>query len=88
MERIGYRSIRRRTKPAWIRKIELTTDREIYGVADVYIREHGENASIHAAMRADELLDAGDLDGQKVWLRVIGAIKVLSADSAPAGHMH
>ena len=47
----------------------MTSEREIYGVAKVYLREHGEDAVIHAAMRADALLDAGDLDGQWVWLR-------------------
>ena len=53
----------------------MNRDKEIYGVAKVYLREHGEDAVIHAAMRADALLDAGDLDGQRVWLRVIEAIK-------------
>ena len=28
-------------------------------------------------MRADELLDKGDLDGKMVWLRIIEAIKEL-----------
>ena len=50
-------------------------EREIYGVAKVYIREQGGDAVIHAAMRADVLLDAGGLEGQRVWLRVIEAIK-------------
>ena len=51
----------------------MNRDKEIYGIASIYIREHGEDAVIHAAMRADALLDAGDLDGQRVWLRVIEA---------------
>lgn len=42
-------------------------------------------AAIHAAMRADALLDAGDLDGQRVWLRVIEAIKVLADADRPMG---
>jgi len=53
-------------------------------VAKVYIREHGEDAVIHAAMRADALLDAGDLDGQRVWMRVIEAIKVLTNVERPS----
>ena len=40
---------------------------------------------IHAAMRADALLEAGDMDGRNVWLRVIEAIKVLSKNEKPAG---
>jgi hypothetical protein len=44
----------------------MTGEREIYGVAKTYLREHGEDAAIEAAMNADTLLDAGDLDGQRV----------------------
>ena len=36
-------------------------ERKIFGVAKVYLRKHGEDAVIEAAMRADELLDAGDM---------------------------
>ena len=44
----------------------MNREREIFGVANTYIREHGEDAVIEAAMRADALLDVGDLDGQRV----------------------
>jgi len=37
---------------------------------------------IHAAMRADALLDAGDLDDRNAWLRVIEAIKVLNTEKS------
>jgi hypothetical protein len=67
----------------------MNSEREIYGVAKTYLREHGEDAVIHAALRADALLDAGDLDGQRVWLRVIEAIKMLSREAAPpAARVH
>ena len=33
-------------------------------------REHRDDAVIEAAMRAEALWDAGDLEGQRVWLRV------------------
>ncbi len=39
---------------------------------------------IHAAMQADAMLDAGDLDGAAVWRRIVTAINELLAD-APAG---
>ncbi len=48
----------------------MNLDKEIYGIASVYIREHGDDAVIEAAMRADAPLDADDLDGRNVWLRV------------------
>ncbi|MEE9300881.1 MAG: hypothetical protein V3V17_07105 [Alphaproteobacteria bacterium] len=42
---------------------ELTSDLDIYRTARMLINEHGEEASIEAAIRADELLAAGNLDG-------------------------
>jgi hypothetical protein len=63
----------------------MNCDKEIYGVAKTYLRLHGEDAVLNAAMNADALLDAGDLDGQRFWLRVIEAIKVLSAISPSPG---
>ena len=44
----------------------VTSDLDIYCTANILIKEHGEDAAIFAAMRADELLDEGDLDGQRV----------------------
>ena len=51
------------------------------------MRERGDYASIEAAMRADVLLDKGDMDSQAVWLRVIAAIKELEAKE-PEGAVH
>ena len=62
-------------------------EREIYDVAKVYLREHGEDAVIQAAMRADALLEAGDMEGQRVWLRIIEVIKALSSTSPLPGIM-
>ncbi len=59
----------------------MNRDKEIYGIANTFIRKHGEDAVIEAAMRADALLGAGDLDGQRVWLRVIEAIKEMYGPS-------
>ena len=39
--------------------------------------QHGDTAAIHAAMRADALLDAGDLDGYAVWRRIVRAVREL-----------
>ena len=51
------------------------------------MREHGEDAPIHAAFCADELLDEGDLDGKAVWLRILSAVKELLARE-PDGALH
>ena len=37
---------------------------DIYRSANVLVKQHGEDAPIHAAMRADAMLDKGDLDGR------------------------
>jgi len=67
----------------------VISEREIYGVAKVYLREHGEDAVIHAAMRADALFEDGNLGGRNVWLRVIEAIKVLTNVERPSrGETH
>jgi len=51
------------------------------------IQQHGEEASIQAAMKADEMLAQGNLDGKAVWLGVIKAIEELQA-SEPEGTLH
>ncbi len=50
---------------------------DIYRSANLLVKQHGEDAPIHAAMRADELLEAGDLDGAAVWKRVLRAVEEL-----------
>ena len=60
-------------------------DLDIYRSANELIKQHGEDAPIHAAMRADELLEAGDLDGQAVWKRILKAIEELQSKERPEG---
>ena len=52
---------------------------DIYRTANLLIQQHGNKASIQAAMMADEMLAKGDLDGKAVWLQVIKAIEELQA---------
>ena len=44
-------------------------DDVIYRTASVLIREHGDEADLVAAQRADSFLEAGDMDGSAVWRR-------------------
>ncbi len=55
----------------------------IYRFAKLLIDQHGDEAPIHAAMRADTMLDKGDLDGAAVWRKIVTATNELLAD-APA----
>ena len=53
------------------------SDLDIYRSANLLVKQHGAEAAIEAALRADAMLDKGDLDGQRVWLRIRKAIDVL-----------
>ncbi len=52
---------------------------DIYRTAKLLIDQHGDDAAIEAAMKADKCLDSGDVDGVTVWKGVIRAIGELSA---------
>ncbi len=52
-------------------------DLDIYRTANVLVRQHGEDAPIQAAMRADAMLEAGDLGGYAVWRRILRAVEEL-----------
>ena len=52
----------------------MTADIDIYRSAKLLIDEHGQDAVLESAIRADELLDAGDLDGRAVWMRIRKAV--------------
>jgi hypothetical protein len=53
----------------------MTSDLDIYRTASVLIREHGDEAELVTAQRADSFLEAGDTDGQMIWKRVLAAVK-------------
>ena len=58
---------------------------DIYRTANELITQHGDDAPIHAAMRTDELLDAGDMGGQAVWKRILAAVDELLSGEKPEG---
>ena len=55
----------------------MIPDLDIYRSAQVLVKQHGENAPIHAAMRADAMLDKGDLDGYATWKRILRTVEKL-----------
>ncbi len=58
-------------------------DLDVYRSANELIEQHGEDAPIHAAMRADELMEAGDMEGVAVWKRIVKAIEELLSEERP-----
>ncbi len=65
--------------------LPLVDELDIYRTANVLVREHGADAPIHAAMRADVLLEAGDVDGCAVFKRVLRAVEELRRMEPAAG---
>ena len=61
----------------------MTSNLDIYRTAKVLVDQHGEDAPIHAAMTADELMAKGDLDGQAIWKLILKAIEELLANERP-----
>jgi hypothetical protein len=53
----------------------LTENIDIYRAAKQLIDQHGDAATFEASTKADGMLETGDLEGQRVWLRILKAIK-------------
>ena len=52
----------------------MVSDLDIYRAADALIKKHGDEAPLVAAMKADKMLEAGDMEGKAVWIRILAAI--------------
>ncbi len=62
----------------------MTSDLDIYRSANVLVKRHGQDAPIKAAMRADAMLETGDLDGYAAWRRIVRAVEELLSKERPA----
>ena len=51
----------------------MTSDPDFFRSAKLLIDQHGDNAHLRASERADELLEAGDIEGTMVWRRILNA---------------
>ena len=63
----------------------MIPDLDIYRSAQMLVKCHGEDAPIEAAMRADAMLDKGDLDGYAVWKRILRAVEEMRRTELEAG---
>ncbi len=67
----------------------MIPDLDNWRSANLLVKRHGEDAPIHAAMRADAMLEAGDLDGYAVWKRVLRAVEELEGSVlGPGARVH
>ncbi len=63
----------------------MTSDLDVYRTAKLLVDKHGAEAPIHAAMKADAMLDKGDMDGAATWRRVIKAVEEMLATKRRGG---
>ena len=63
----------------------MTSDLDIYRTANVLVKHYGEDADLEAAQRADAMLEKGCLDGQRVWRRVLKAVKEIQRQEPREG---
>ena len=50
---------------------------EIQRAAQSMLDKHGSHAATHIAKRADSMREAGDLDGCRLWLKILDALNKL-----------
>ncbi len=63
----------------------MIPDLDIYRSANLLVKRHGVDAPIQATLRADAMLDKGDLDGYAVWKRIVKAVGELLSKERPDG---
>lgn len=56
---------------------EAASERDVYDIAAIFIREHGPRAARQAGDWADLMLDRGDRRGHATWRRILWAIEDL-----------
>ena len=60
---------------------------DLYRSAKLLIDQHGEHADLEAMAKADAMLEAGDIDGQRVWMRILGLVRELQRTKSD-GYLH
>ncbi len=63
----------------------MIPDLDIYRSAQVLVKRHGQNAPIEAAMRADAMLEIGDLGGYAAWRQILRAVGELQGTAPKPG---
>lgn len=63
---------------------QAISDLDLWRAANLMVERHGNDAALVAAKRADEMLAAGDTEGQLVWKRILAAINELQRTSLAA----
>ena len=62
----------------------MVTDLDVLRSAKLVLDHHGPDALIHAARRADTLLERGDVQGYEVWLAILAVLESARAHLSEA----
>ncbi len=63
----------------------MTSDLDIYRSAKLLVDQHGEDAGLEAAMRADAMLEKGAIAGAATWRRIVKAVEELQRQEPAPG---
>ncbi len=63
----------------------MLSDLDLWRAANVLIKRYGDGAATEAAMRADEFLDQGIIDGKQLWMRIMRTIEELQRERPRGG---
>ena len=55
----------------------MLSEWELWACANELIRQHGVDAAVHAALKADEMMERSDLDGARTWRLIVHRINEL-----------
>jgi hypothetical protein len=64
----------------------MVSDRDIYRAAHLMMHEHGCDAELEAATRADRMLQRGDRDELLTWFRIWRTIALMRQTSTGVSH--
>jgi len=63
------------------------TDADIYHNASKLAEQHGQDAAVVADMRAEQLRDQGNMDGYRMWKRIVLVVDELLASGPMEGEL-
>ncbi len=63
----------------------MISDLDFWRAAKIMVKRYGDGAGTEAAMRADEFLDQGNLDGRRLWMRIMQTIEELQRERPRKG---
>ena len=58
----------------------MISDLDLWRAAQVMVKGYGDGAATEAAKRADGFLDQGNIDGKRIWMRIMQVIGELQRE--------